>query len=184
MARNYVALPHDYLKIFDTLTSEEVGRLVLWLLRYSATGEITELTGREAVLQSLLQMKEDQFQARFEEVDAANQERAKKAAAARWGKHDDAPSIPENAPSMLEDAPDANYKDNNKNNNKNKDNRKDSRKDNVPSPSGEKDRPYTPVPLSEMSPEAQRLMEKLAESQRRLAAVRAEAEANYPYTAW
>ena len=170
MARNYVALPHDYLKIFDTLTYEEVGKLVLWLLQYSATGEVTELTGREAVLQPLLQMKENQFQARFEEVDAANQERARKAAAARWGKHEDAPS-------MLEDAPDANNKDNNKDNNKNKDKRKDSRKDNIRPSSEGKDR--EPAPSSSLSPEAQRIQAKVDATMRRLAAIRAEAEDSY-----
>lgn len=170
MARNYVALPHDYLKIFDALTCEEVGRLVLWLLRYSSTGEVEELTGREAVLQSLLRMKEDQFQARFEEVDAVNQERAKKAAAARWGKHEDAPSI-------LEHAPDANNKDNNKDNNKNKDNRKDSRKDNIRPSNEGKDR--DPAPPSSLSPEAQRLQAKVDATMRRLAAIRAEAEESY-----
>lgn len=167
MARNYVALPHDYLKIFGALTYEEVGKLVLWLLRYSATGEVTELTGREAVLQSLLQMKEDQFQARFEEVDAANQERAKKAAAARWGKHADAPSMPE-------DAPDANNKDNNKDTN----NRKDSRKDNI-RPSTEGKDTALCQPPSSLSAEGQRIQERLAATRRRLEAVRAEAEESY-----
>lgn len=165
MARNYVALPHDYLKIFGALTYEEVGKLVLWLLQYSATGEVTELTGREAVLQSLLQMKEDQFQARFEEVDAANQERAKKAAAARWGKHADAPSMPE-------DAPDANNKDNNKDNNKNKDKRKDSRKDNIrPSTEG-KDTAACELPSS-LSPAGQRMQERVEATMRRARAIQA-----------
>lgn len=176
MARNYVALPHDYLTLFQPLSYEEIGRLALWLLQYSATGEIGELTGREAVLLPQLRMKEDQFQARFEEVDAVNQERAKKAAAARWGKQDDAPS-------MLEDAPDANNKDkdkdNNKNNNKDKHSRKDSRKDNIrPSSEGKDSKPAESAPG--LSPEAAAMQEKVEASMRRLRAYHRELEQDEP----
>lgn len=84
MARNYAAVPHEYLKIMESLTDAEFGRLMRWLLGYSSGQKSAPLSGNERVLKSLVQMREDQFQAGFAETDERRKKAAAKAAEIRW----------------------------------------------------------------------------------------------------
>jgi len=100
MARNYVALPHEYRRTMECLSDAEFGRLIRWLLDYSATGKSAPLSGRESILCSTVQLREDQFQASFEEVDKSRSEHARKAATSRWNASADAQAcsgMPEHA---------------------------------------------------------------------------------------
>ena len=113
MARNYTALPHEYMATLEKLTDEEFGRLIRGLLSYSMTGEVVDLPGPETYVLPFLITRENQFQAQFEHTDKIKSQRARKGAEARWGKKDipTEESIPGDAQgclSMLEDASDAN----------------------------------------------------------------------------
>ena len=86
MARNYAALPWDYLVEMELLTDAEFGRLCRALLKYSSTGEMEELNGNERVLFPRVKMQEDRFQASYEELSNSRSESGKKGAAKRWNK--------------------------------------------------------------------------------------------------
>lgn len=128
MARNYTALPHEYRTTMSNLTDAEFGRLIRWLLDYSTTGRPAPLSGREAILCPMVQYREDQFQASFEEMDKVRSESAKKAASARWARKEAATvceSMPTDASAcegMPMDASDANNKTKTKANTKTKTN--------------------------------------------------------------
>lgn len=87
MARNYAALPHEYMEEMAELTDEEWGRLTRALLWYSISGEETDLTGNERFFWRRVVNREKGLQQHYEEVSARRSEIGKKAAAARWG-HD------------------------------------------------------------------------------------------------
>lgn len=74
----------EYLKIMESLTDAEFGRLMRWLLGYSSGQKSAPLSGNERVLKSLVQMREDQFQAGFAETDERRKKAAAKAAEIRW----------------------------------------------------------------------------------------------------
>lgn len=84
MARNYAALPHDYLEELADLTDEEMGRLVRVLLKYSKSGEERELTGNERFLWRRVRAQEDRFQDSYESTTSSRSEAGKKGAAKRW----------------------------------------------------------------------------------------------------
>lgn len=84
MARNYAALPHDYLEELADLTDEEMGRLVRVLLKYSKSGEEQELTGNERFLWRRVRAQEDRFQESYEATANSRSEAGKKGAAKRW----------------------------------------------------------------------------------------------------
>ena len=94
MARNYAALPHEYLEEMQVLDDEEFGRLVRALLRYSATGERTELTGNERFYAHRVFMQEDRFQASYNDLTAKRSEAGRKGAAVRWSGGDGNASLP------------------------------------------------------------------------------------------
>ena len=113
MARNYTALPHEYMATLEKLTDEEFGRLIRGLLSYSMTGEVVDLPGPETYVLPFLITRENQFKAQFEHTDKIKSQRARKGAEARWGKKDIPPEEPIAADaqaclSILEDASDAN----------------------------------------------------------------------------
>lgn len=66
MARNYAALPHDYLEEMELLSDEEFGRLCRALLLYSRDGEPPSLSGSERLLWPRAKAQEDRFQASYE----------------------------------------------------------------------------------------------------------------------
>lgn len=84
MARNYAALPHDYLEEMELLNDAEFGRICRALLRYSKYGEVPALSGSERVLFPRVRMQEDRFQASYEELSDTRSKSGKKGAAARW----------------------------------------------------------------------------------------------------
>ncbi len=90
MARNYAALPHEYRDTLESLSDAEFGRLIRWLLDYSATGKTAPLSGRESILCATVRFREDQFQASFAEVDRSRSEAGRKAAKSRWSMREDA----------------------------------------------------------------------------------------------
>ena len=96
MARNYAALPHEYLEEMAELDDGEFGRLARALLKYSAAGEVVELPGNERFYYRRVIMQEDRFQEHYEELAAVRSEAGRKAAAKRWAGRD-ASSISSNA---------------------------------------------------------------------------------------
>ena len=84
MARNYAALPYDYLEEMEALNDAEFGRLTRALLAYSMTGEKIALCGNERFYAKRVMSQEDRFKASYEDVSAARSEAGKAGAAARW----------------------------------------------------------------------------------------------------
>ena len=110
MARNYAALPHEYRDTLESLSDAEFGRLIRWLLDYSATGKTAPLSGRESILCATVRFREDQFQASFAEVDKSRSEAGRKAAKSRWSMREDADAC-ERMRSDASDASDAKTKE-------------------------------------------------------------------------
>ena len=84
MARNYAALPYDYLEEMEALNDAEFGRLTRALLAYSMTGEKIALCGNERFYAKRVMAQEDRFKASYEDVSTARSEAGKAGAAARW----------------------------------------------------------------------------------------------------
>lgn len=84
MARNYAALPYDYLEEMEALNDAEFGRLTRALLAYSMTGERIALCGNERFYAKRVMSQEDRFKASYEEVSVVRSEAGKAGAAARW----------------------------------------------------------------------------------------------------
>lgn len=61
MARNYAALPYDYLEEMEALNDAEFGRLTRALLAYSMTGEQIALCGNERFYAKRVMSQEDRF---------------------------------------------------------------------------------------------------------------------------
>lgn len=94
MARNYAALPHDYLREMRKLNDAEFGRLCRALLLYSATGETPQLSGREDMFLERVTMQEDRFQESYEEQSARSRNNGRKGGRPR--KPTGFPQDPEN----------------------------------------------------------------------------------------
>lgn len=84
MARNYAALPHDYLEEMRELNDAEFGRLTRSLLKYSMTGELIALSGNERFYAKRVMSQEDRFQESYNETSDKRREAGKKGAAKRW----------------------------------------------------------------------------------------------------
>lgn len=84
MARNYAALPYDYLEEMDALNDAEFGRLTRALLVYSMTGEQIALCGNERFFVKRMMAQEDRFKASYEDIATTRSEAGKAGAAARW----------------------------------------------------------------------------------------------------
>lgn len=84
MARNYAALPFDYLKEMEALNDAEFGRLTRALLVYSMTGEKIALCGNERFYANRVMAQEDRFKASYAEISDARSEAGKAGATARW----------------------------------------------------------------------------------------------------
>jgi hypothetical protein len=89
MARNYAAVPHEYLEEMAPLSDSEFGRLIRALLRYSITGEVVELTGNERFYAQRIVHHEDRIQANYEELRQKRSEAGRKGAQSRWGEQVD-----------------------------------------------------------------------------------------------
>lgn len=84
MARNYAALPYDYLEEMDALNDAEFGRLTRALLVYSMTGEQIALCGNERFFVKRMMAQEDRFKASYDGIATKRSEAGKAGAAARW----------------------------------------------------------------------------------------------------
>lgn len=84
MARNYAALPYDYLEEMDALNDAEFGRLTRALLVYSMTGEQIALCGNERFFVKRMMAQEDRFKASYDDIATTRSEAGKAGAAARW----------------------------------------------------------------------------------------------------
>lgn len=89
MARNYAALPHEYLEEMAELDDAEFGRLARALLKYSATGERPALAGNLRHYARRVFMQEDRFQEHYEELAGKRSEAGRKGALRRWGTTED-----------------------------------------------------------------------------------------------
>jgi len=169
MARNYVALPFEYLEEFEDLTYEEVGRLVCALLHYGATGEEKKPEGREGLLWRRVVKQEDRFQDSYEEVLNARREAGKKGAEARWGKKEE-----------LSEQEDPHSKNGNNETKTKTETETETETESKLLPSSEGG-VYNATLPSRLTPGAQRLLDMMEQSRRRLAAIRTEAEESYSY---
>lgn len=100
MARNYAALPHEYLGEMAALNDAEFGRLTRALLQYSMTGEPIALCGNERFYAVRVMNQEDRFQNNYDDQTKVLSERGKAGAKARWDNAKNAKaysSIPCNA---------------------------------------------------------------------------------------
>lgn len=68
MARNYAAIPYDYLEEMSNLNDAEFGRLIRAVLKYSSTGEKVALSGNERFLYRRAIMQEERFQSDYDEI--------------------------------------------------------------------------------------------------------------------
>ena len=93
MARNYSALPHEYLEEMSELNDAEFGRLTRALLAYSMTGEPIALCGNERFYAKRVMAQEDRFRENYEAQSTARSEAGKAGATARW---QDGNAIPAN----------------------------------------------------------------------------------------
>lgn len=84
MARNYVAVPYEYLEEMEPLTDEEFGRLMRDLIAYSQTGTPITSEGNERFYAKRVTAQEDRFRSSYEEQAEAYSERGKAGAKARW----------------------------------------------------------------------------------------------------
>lgn len=65
MARDYTALPHEYLEELDCLSDAEYGRLIRALQQYSITGEEIQLNGREKDHWKRVRNREDRYKTSY-----------------------------------------------------------------------------------------------------------------------
>lgn len=84
MARNYAALPYDYLEEMEALNDAEFGRLTRALLVYSMTGEQLALCGNERFYAKRVMAQEDRFKASYDDISTTRRDAGKAGAAARW----------------------------------------------------------------------------------------------------
>ena len=84
MARNYAAIPYDYLEEMEALNDAEFGRLTRALLVYSMTGEQIALCGNERFYAKRVMAQEDRFKESYDSVSAVRSEAGKAGANARW----------------------------------------------------------------------------------------------------
>lgn len=85
MARNYIAVPFEYLEEMAELTDEEFGHLIRGLLRYSMDGEAIEPVGNERFYVKRAMAREDRYQEQFQRSSQRCSEAGKKGMEKRWG---------------------------------------------------------------------------------------------------
>lgn len=78
MARNYAALPYEYLEEMEALNDAEFGRLTRALLVYSMTGEPIALCGNERFYANRVMYQEDRFKASYSSISSKNRENGSK----------------------------------------------------------------------------------------------------------
>lgn len=86
MARDYAAVPHEYLEEMAELDDAEFGRLTRALLQYSRTGEPIALKGNERFYVARVTAEEDRHRRSYEAISGVRSEAGKAGAAARWSR--------------------------------------------------------------------------------------------------
>ena len=86
MARDYAAVPHEYLEEMAELDDAEFGRLTRALLKYSRSGEPMKLRGNERFYVNRVMAEEDRHRRSYEALSGERSRAGKAGAAARWGK--------------------------------------------------------------------------------------------------
>ena len=87
MARNYAALPHEYLEEMEALNDAEFGRLTRALLAYSMTGEPMALCGNERFYAKRVMAQEDRFRDSYDTITEKRSRAGKAGAGKRWQTH-------------------------------------------------------------------------------------------------
>lgn len=77
-ARNYAALPFEYLEEMEELSDAEFGRLARALIKYSATGEPIALSGNERFFAKRVMNREDRFRENYKALSEKRKEAGKK----------------------------------------------------------------------------------------------------------
>lgn len=78
MARNYAALPYEYLREMQILSDAEFGRLCRALIQYSETGEAVALSGNERFFADRVMMREDRYKQAYQATAERNRENGSK----------------------------------------------------------------------------------------------------------
>ena len=84
MARNYTAVPNEYLEEMDILTDEEFGRLVRSMIRYNLTGEPISPVGNERFFAKQVMAEQDRFSSKYKDISEKRKEAGKAGASKRW----------------------------------------------------------------------------------------------------
>lgn len=84
MARNYAALPHEYLEEMEELSDEEFGRLIRGLISYSRSGEVISPSGNERFYVRRVMNQEDRFQENYGDISEKRSEAGRIGANKRW----------------------------------------------------------------------------------------------------
>ena len=84
MARNYAALPYEYIEEMAELDDETFGRMVRYLMLYSRDGTLPGLTGLEAVIFQRMKMQEDRYKESYDNLSSTRSAAGKAGAATRW----------------------------------------------------------------------------------------------------
>lgn len=81
MARDYAALPYEYLDEMGCLSDAEYGRLCRALQKYSADGTPIDLSGNERFFAKRVMNREDRYQEQFAKIDEARSQAGQKGGA-------------------------------------------------------------------------------------------------------
>ena len=83
MARDYAAVPHEYIEEMSRLSDAEFGRLIRALLNYSRSGEPIAPRGNERFYAERVMAEEDRHRKSYEELSERNSRAGKASAYAR-----------------------------------------------------------------------------------------------------
>lgn len=98
MARDYAALPYEYLTEMEELDDAEFGRLMRALMRYSLDGTPIAPEGNERFYARRVMTREDRYQKNYSETVKARSEAGRRGALSRWScKADDGTGMEEMA---------------------------------------------------------------------------------------
>ena len=84
MARNYAAVPYEYLEEMEQLSDEEFGRLVRALLIYSRDGVEIPAEGNLKFYAKRVMGREERYQTQFQKLSAQRSEAGRAGAEKRW----------------------------------------------------------------------------------------------------
>ncbi len=87
-ARDYAALPHEYIEEMAALDDAEFGRLVRALLEYSRSGAPMALCGNERFYAVRVMNREDRYQQSYRQACERRSSAGRIGAAARWSAHE------------------------------------------------------------------------------------------------